>query len=232
MNSEIEKFLKEEKRNKEINNLAEHYPEKKSLVIDYEELEKFNPDLAEELLTSPDEIMGVFEAVLRDMNLPTIIKDPKFHVRFHNLPKEKGYTLMVRDITSDYIGRLISVEGIINKISDILPKVSVATFICNKCGERHYVPQSSQFLTEPISCDSCKMRDFRFIPNDSEWTDIQKLEIQELLELLEGGEEARRIEVWVEDDLTDAATAGDRIRITGMMRLKPPKQKGSVYFKK
>ena len=229
MREKIETFLS--KKKKEINRIAELYPEEKSLFIDYEELERYDRELAEELIQNPDEVISAFEDVLSGLNIPTIVENPKCHVRFHNLPKEKGYSLMVRNITSDYIGKFMAVEGIVNRISDILPKVSVARFYCNKCGELHDEPQPTRFLREPLFCKNCKRRDFRFVPDESEWTDVQRLQIQEPLELLEGGEEARQIEIWAEDDLTGEVTAGDKIAETGIMRLLPPRKKGSVYYK-
>jgi len=229
MKEKIEKFLN--KKKKEINRIAELYPEEKSLLIDYDELEKYDHELAEELIQNPDEVIGAFEDTLSEMNIPTMVENPRFHVRFKNLPKEKGYSLMVRDITSDYIGKFMAVDGVVNRISDVLPKVSVARFYCNKCGESHDEPQPTRFLREPLFCKNCKRRDFRFVPEESEWTDVQRLQIQEPLELLEGGEEARQIEVWAEDDLTGKITAGDKIAETGIMRLLPPRKKGSVYYK-
>ena len=229
MKEKIERFLK--KKKKEINRIAELYPEEKSLLIDYDELEGYDRELAEELIRNPDEIISAFEDVLSGMNIPTIVENPKLHVRFHNLPREKGYSLMIRDITSDYIGKFMAIEGVVNRVSDILPKVSIARFYCNKCGELHDEVQPTRFLREPLFCKNCKRRDFRFVPDESEWTDVQRLQIQEPLELLEGGEEARQIEIWAEDDLTGRATAGDKITETGIMRLLPPRKKGSVYYK-
>jgi len=229
LNERIESFLK--KKKKEIKTLGEHYPEKKSLVLDYEELERFDHGLAEQLTSEPDETIDTFEAVLNGMDVLTLEEKPSFHVRFTNLPKEPGYTLLVREITSEYIGKLIAVEGVVNKIGDVLPKVSKAIFICNRCGERHLEDQETRFLQEPIKCTNCERREFRFVPDDSEFIDIQRLEIQEPMELLKGGEQARRIELWAEDDLTDVVTAGDKIMVVGTVRLIPPKQRGSVYYK-
>jgi len=228
--SKIENFIKKKKL-KEVKKLAEHYPEKKSLLIDYEELERFSPEVAEELIKNPDEIIDLFEQAIYSMEIPTLIESPRYHVRFMNLPKEKGYTLMVKDITSEYVNKLISVEGIVNKSSDVLPKVYNAKFICNKCGEEHFEFQPTRFLREPLMCKNCRKRDFRFVPEDSEWTDVQRLEIQEPLELLRGGEEARRIEIWLEDDLVDLVKPGDKVIITGIVRLRPPQKRGSVYQK-
>lgn len=231
MKDKIEKFL--DKKTKELNSLAEKYPEKKSLFIDWQELERYDHKLAEELVKEPDEIMGLFKKAVLERNIPVleITEEPRFHVRFYNLPREKGYSVMVRDITADYIDRLVAVDGVVNKISDVLPKVAIGHFICNRCNEPHDEPQDKRFLREPLSCKNCRRNDFRFVPEESKWIDIQRLEIQEPLEFLKGGEQARKIEIWTEEDLTDIVTAGDKVIVTGIVRLKPPLKRGSVYFK-
>ncbi len=229
MRDRIEKFLSG--KTKDINEIAEFYPEKKSLFIDYKELERLDGEVADALINTPDEIIHLFSEVLSEMNIPTLADEPRINVRFNNLPDERGYTLRIREITSNYIGKFMAVEGIVNRISDILPKVDVARFYCNKCGEVYDTPQNSRFLTEPIICRNCKKKDFRFVPEESEWTDVQRMQIQEPLELLEGGEEARQIEVWAEDDLTGEVTVGNKINETGIMRLLPPTKRGSVYQK-
>jgi replicative DNA helicase Mcm len=229
MRERIEAFL--QRKTKELNEIAEVYPEKKALFIDYEEFSRFDNEVAEELIKHPDEVIDLFEEVLLGMNIPTMIEKPKIHVRFKNLPKERGYSLMIREITSDYIGRFMAVEGVVNRISDILPKVAVGKFYCNKCNEPNDEVQNTRFLSEPLFCKNCRRRDFRFMPEESVWTDVQRLQVQEPLEMLEGGEESRQIEIWAEDDLTGEVTAGDKITETGIMRLLPPKLKGSVYQK-
>jgi len=227
----VEEFLN--KRTKEINKVAELYPEKKSLFINYEELEKFDHELAEELIANPDNTLKIFEEILKDKIsvVPELMEDLKLNVRFYNLPREKGYTFLIRNIRSENVGKLMAIEGLVNKITDVLPKVYIARFYCNKCNQAHNEPQTTRFLRQPLFCDNCRRREFRFVPEESKWTDIQKLEIQEPLEMLKGGEEARRIELWAEDDLTDLICAGDRAIITGVTRLLPPKKGGSVYHK-
>jgi len=215
----------------EIQQLGEKYPDKKSLILSYNEIETHDTELSDKLIKEPDETLEMFEAVLNEMNIPTVIEESFFHVRVKDLPKVKGYDVLVRELTSDYIGRMVSVEGVVNKIGDVLPKVSTGLFICNRCGERHLEPQSGRLLREPIKCSNCERREFRFVSEESTFIDIQRLEIQEPLELLKGGEQARRIEIWCEDDMTDVVTAGDKIVISGIMRLMPPKQKGAVYYK-
>ncbi|MFH1835661.1 MAG: minichromosome maintenance protein MCM [Methanobacteriota archaeon] len=228
MRDKISAFL--EKKAKEIKKLGEFYPEEKSVLIDFLELENFDTELAESLVSEPDQVLPVFEGLVNEMDIPTVIENPHFNVRFFNLPKEKGYTVMVREITSDYISRFIAVDGIVNKISDVRPKVINAMFVCNACSEHNPERQDTRFLIEPFKCRNCGTKgNFRFLPEVSDFIDTQRLEIQEPLELLKGGEQARRIEIWVEDDITDLVTAGDKVIVTGVVRLNPPKNRGAIY---
>jgi len=225
----IEAFIG--KHQEQLRALGEKYPERKSLILDFEELERFDRDLADRLRKTPDEVMLEFEEVLNNLGILTVVENPKFHIRFRNLPKEKGYTVAVRNITAEYIGKFLAVEGLVNRISDVYPKVQNALFVCNRCDEHNWIAQDKRMLIEPSRCRACGKTDFRFIPEESKWIDVQRLEIQEPLEMLKGGEQARRIELWVEEDMTDLATAGDQVMVTGTVRLKPPKMKGSVYDK-
>ena len=221
------------KKSNDINKIAELYPEVKSLSINYEELEKFDHGLAEGLIANPDDTLEILRNLLKEKIsvAPELMDDLRINVRFYNIPKEKGYTILVRELRSKNVGAMMALDGLVNKITDIFPKIEIGRFYCNKCNESHDEPQATRFLQQPPFCNNCKRREFRFVPEESKLTDIQKLEIQEPLEMLKGGAEARRIEVWVEDDLTDAVCAGDRVVITGIMRLLPPKKGGSVYLK-
>ena len=221
------------KKSNDINKVAEIYPEVKSLLINYEELEKFDHGLAEELIANPDDTLEILQTLLKEKIsvAPELMDDLRINVRFYNIPKEKGYTILVRELRSKNVGAMMALDGLVNKITDIFPKIEIGRFYCNKCNESHDEPQATRFLQQPPFCNNCKRREFRFVPEESKLTDIQKLEIQEPLEMLKGGAEARRIEVWVEDDLTDAVCAGDRVVVTGIMRLLPPKKGGSVYLK-
>jgi len=52
---------------------------------------------------------------------------------------------------------------------------------------------------------------------------------QEPLEALVRGEHAKSIDVWLEDDLTNQLFAGDKVEVTGILRLIPPKGKSTIY---
>lgn len=240
MKEKIEEFIRKKKL-KEIKRIAEQYPEKKSLNIDFQELEKHAVEIAEELILNPDDVFAIFYEAIRELNIPlsenlTFGQDrAKLNVRVFNLPNVPGYTVPIRNINAESVDNFISVEGAITRLSDNKAEVSVGRFYCNKCNEAHDKQQSpsSGSLQEPLFCNNCKRRKFRFEPNRKEtiWIDAQRLEIQEPLEMLRGGEQARTIEVWAEDDLIDLATPGDKIIVTGVVRLLPSKQGSKTYHK-
>lgn len=238
MKERIKRFL--ERKKEDLEKLSERYPEVKSLYVDWQELEKYDEEIAERLINEPDKIIPLFEEVLNEEDFLILdsekIGRPEFHVKFHNLPKEKGYTVMIRDIDSDDIAKFISTDGTINRISEVLPKVYVGKFRCVGCSTLFDVKQTREdrqagFLRQPVRCNNCGKTDFQFLPEQSQWINFQTMEIQEPLELTKGGEQAAKIRVWIEDDLTKKFTPGNKVIVTGVVRLAPPQKRGTVYMK-
>jgi replicative DNA helicase Mcm len=144
---------------------------------------------------------------------------------------------MIRDIDSDDVARFISTDGTINRISEVLPKVYVGKFKCIGCSnpaievKQERADRQAGNLRQPNRCPNCGKTEFQFLPEESRWVNFQTMEIQEPLELTKGGEQASKIRVWIEDDLTKKFTPGNKVIVTGVVRLAPPQKKGTVYTK-
>lgn len=208
---------------KQIYELARDYPKKKSLNVDYYELERYDTDLADALVKKPDTIMEAAQNAL--VAVAHAMPERKFepHVRFFNLPDKD---LMIQDISSRNISELISFKGVITKRNEVLHKVKIATYECLSCGERYKIPLTKKAQV-PQVCEKCKKNTLKLDEDDSYFMDVQRAEAQELLERVKGGAPAARIHLWFEDDLVNVITPGDNIMITGIMRIMPPvKQKG------
>jgi replicative DNA helicase Mcm len=239
MKERIEKFI--DRMKEDLDKLAERYPDTKSLLIDWQTLEKFDDEIADKMFSEPDKILPLFDEVLNSRNLPVLepgeTGTPEFHVKFFNIPKEKGYTVMIRDIDSDDVARFISTDGTINRISEVLPKVYVGKFKCIGCSnpaievKQERADRQAGNLRQPNRCPNCGKTEFQFLPEESRWVNFQTMEIQEPLELTKGGEQASKIRVWIEDDLTKKFTPGNKVIVTGVVRLAPPQKKGTVYTK-
>ena len=45
---------------------------------------------------------------------------------------------MLRAIRAQHIGKLVTIRGIVTRVSDVKPYISVVTYTCDKCGYEVY----------------------------------------------------------------------------------------------
>ncbi|MFA6489613.1 MAG: minichromosome maintenance protein MCM [Candidatus Micrarchaeia archaeon] len=211
-----------------INKLLSEYPVQKSLYVDYEDLERFDRDLADLLVKQPDVMINAAQQALvgsQEVSYATAHPGVQFepHVRFTNMP-ETG--LLIQDISSRNIRELIAVKGVVTKRGPVMHRVNVAVYKCQMCDATTKVLMTKNAQV-PQVCAECKRRALKLEEDSSYFVDIQHAEMQELLERLKGGTPAAAIELWVEDDLVNKLTPGETITIAGIMRLRlPQKNKG------
>ncbi|WP_248299502.1 LAGLIDADG family homing endonuclease [Halorhabdus amylolytica] len=212
----FEEFYRDYYRN-EIGELAQKYPnDQKSLFVDWQDLYRFDPDLAEDYRNKPEQLQEYAEEALRLFDLPIDVKLGQAHVRMTNLPESTD----IREIRADHRGQLVSIQGIIRKATEVRPKITDAAFECQRCGTLSRIPQSTGDFQEPHECQGCERQGpFRINFDQSEFIDAQKLRVQESPEGLRGGETPQNIDVNIEDDITGEVTAGDHVRVTGVLKL-------------
>ena len=203
----------------EIGELAQKYPnEKRSLYVDYDDLYTFDPDLAEDYLSQPDQIQEYAEEALRLYDLPADVKLGNAHVRLMNLPESVDIRgIRVHD---NHIGKLVSVQGIVRKATDVRPKITDSAFECQRCGTMNYIPQADGEFQEPHECQGCERQGpFRINFDQSEFIDAQKIRVQESPEGLRGGETPQSIDMNAEDDITGKVTPGDHVTVAGVLHI-------------
>jgi replicative DNA helicase Mcm len=218
--SDWTRFLKSRYK-KELGELSREYPHRRSLYIDYREIEKFGKagiTLADELLENPGKVLeDVWDTIKSNQLIRTKDgKEPKgINVRFKNLPQKVG----VRHIRSDDINRFISIEGILRKTTEVRPRIIEAVF---KCPAGHFTIKKQKYgkFIEPEGCatDGCTFRKLELLPKRSRFVDSQKLRVQESPEGLRGGEQPQTLDIDVTDDLAGLVSPGDRVVINGILR--------------
>ncbi|MCX6767945.1 MAG: minichromosome maintenance protein MCM [Candidatus Micrarchaeota archaeon] len=219
----------------QILELATAYPEKRSLEVDFGALEKFNPDLADALLASPDENVRASEQAIGRRNAPTS-SGKKFspHVRFFNLPEAKDVNVDVQHLGAEHLNHLVRVEGVISWITDIKPLMKTALWECMHCEATIKTSTEKSAVRVPAVC-KCGRKDFRLVEESSDFLNIQRAQMQEPVEKLRGNVPTSQIQLWIEDDLTNEVAPGEKFVVTGILRLKPSekggKGKNSVYEK-
>ena len=225
---ELEDFFKDNYK-QDLEKLAGWWPEKNSIEVDYSLLEKHSPEIADDLIENPDMILKASEEAIASMGLVNIEGDLVTPcVRFFNLPQH----LLIRNINSTHINKFISIEGVLTKITDVRPKIELAVFECLHDGRKITVDQGGELfgkLNEPVRCPQCERNAFKLVLDETRFTDMQKMQVQEPLEALVRGEQAKSIDIWMEGDLTNKLFPGDKVEITGILRLIPPKHKSAVY---
>ncbi len=189
------------------------------LLIDFLELSTYDPDLATELLDSPEETIKAIEKSIEQFDLEGL---SNFRVRFHNLPQSQK--IMVRDIRSKHINKMLFVDGLVRQKSDVRPQVTSARFECPMCGNIMNVLQLEGTFKEPTRC-GCG-RKGKFIMLDKELVDAQGIVLEEASESLEGGEQPKRINVLLKDDLVSPlsekrTSPGSKVEVIGIVKEVP-----------
>ncbi len=193
--------------------ILEKYPDERSLNVDYNALELFDPDLADLLIDKPEEVIQAAQIAIK--NIDPLVKDADIHIRFANLTN----IIPLKTLLSKYIGTFVSADGIVRKTDEIRPRIETGVFECRGCMRLHEVEQtSSNTIIEPSLCSECGGRSFRLLQEESKYIDTQTARMQEPLENLSGGSEPKQMLMVLEDDLVDKLNPGDKVRITGTLR--------------
>jgi replicative DNA helicase Mcm len=192
---------------------------KKSIPIDFSKLIKFDPELSEEILENPEDLIKACELTLSDFDVSKSDDQKRIHIRFFNLPKSQN--MLVRNIRSEHIGRFIHIEGVVRQKSDVRPQVTTARFECPACGNIISVIQLDTKFKEPSRC-GCG-RKGKFFLLSKELVDAQGIVLEEASENLEGGEQPKRMNVFLKEDLvsplSDKKTnPGTKITVNGYVK--------------
>jgi len=211
MNERLVEFLHRKEVLKELRRLAA--AGQKSLVIEFDSLLSFNMDLAKVLIDSPADFIDTADKILTD-----ITKLPGMRLRLKSLDK----SIPIRKIRAENVGNFIQVDGLLKRVGEVKPELKEAVFKCLRCGEENRVPQIDEVYREPLACENpnCGKRGpFKLLIESSEFRDWQSLMLQERPEELRGGQIPRLIDVIVKDDFVDKAVPGNRVIMTGTLRV-------------
>lgn len=183
------------------------------IYLNFPDIVEFSPTLSELLLEKPSETIAIMEDALDSTGL---VKNPR--IRFRDLPKS-AY-IDIRKIRSKHLNQMLCIEGIVRQASDVRPQVTNAKFECPNCGAKLSVLQIDSKFTYPSRC-SCQWRGpFQIL--SKEMVDTQRVVIEESPDALEGGEQPRKITIWLKEDLVDPrmeerTTPGSRVKVYGTL---------------
>ena len=188
--------------------ILEKYPDKRSLNVDYNVLEIFDPYLADLLIDKPEEVIQAAQIAIK--NIDPLVKDANIHIRFENLSN----IIPLQNLNSNYISSFVSVDALIEEVDKPTPRIETGVFECRGCMRLHEVEQTSNnTIIEPSLCSECGGRSFRLLQEESKYMNIQKL-------IIGSNDTSRKLIVILDDDLTswDDYNMGQYIRFTGTLK--------------
>ncbi|HJZ19296.1 MAG TPA: minichromosome maintenance protein MCM [Candidatus Nanoarchaeia archaeon] len=187
------------------------------LYLDFIKISEFSNGLSDVILSGPEETLRLMELAIEESGLISDVR-----IRLFNLPESQD--IKVRNLRSKHLNELIVIEGIIRQASDVRPQVVNAKFECPSCGTIISVLQMEKKFHEPTRC-SCGRRG-GFALKSKEMVDTQRLVIEESPESLTGGEQPKKLNVFVKEDLVEPkmeekTTPGSRIKVIGILKEVP-----------
>ena len=202
--------------------VADKYPEERSLEVSFGQIEGADTPLADLLLEKPEEVLQAGARAMRELIPVAGPESEGLRLRVTGLPGTAVRS--VREIRESDLQRFLAIDGIVRKATEVRPQIRDAVFSCLACrSEIHELQDDgSPVLREPLECPSCgkpagRTR-FRLLPERSTYIDSQRIEIQENPESLKGGAHPQGLAVLLTEDLTGRVLPGNRVIVNGVLK--------------
>jgi len=204
----------------------------KSLVVDFGDLLRYNDDLANKVLQSPDSALASFRtAAFETMRSENVLYADK--VRRDLVVRMRGISDQVplRKVDTSFLDRMLAVSGMVVRTSELRPLVVDAAWVCPN-GHTTIQEQDDLQLEKPPRCELCgEARNFELDRKQSRFIDFQIVRIQELPEELPPGQLPQFFDVNLEGDIVNTARPGDRVVLTGILRAVPDYSPGQLRMR-
>jgi DNA replicative helicase MCM subunit Mcm2 (Cdc46/Mcm family) len=206
--------------------LHDRFPEERSLEISFGQIDSSDTGLADLLLERPEEVVRAGEQAMREL-LPVLGPDSEgLRIRVVGLPVTAHR--LIRAIRETDLNRLLAIDGIVRRVTEVRPQIRDAVFECVACRTKfHELQDEASFVfREPLECPESQggcgktqgRTRFRLVAEDSTYVDAQRIEIQEHPETLRHGAHPQGLSVLLTEDLTGRVLPGNRIVLNGVLK--------------
>ena len=200
----------------------------KYIVVDYNDLVLF-PVIESHFNENPDQILDAFSRAIKEIlkeRFPDYAEKIKHDIRARiaNFPVQRS----LRQINSEIITKMTSVSGMVVRSSEVKPLAKEVTYKCLDGHISKFTLLDGMSLNASVKCQTpnCKHTSLAIIPKASRFIDFQILRLQELPEDLPPGQLPHYVNVSIKQDLVDYARPGDRIVLTGIVRIEQERISG------
>lgn len=205
--------------------LADSYPDKRSLFIQFKSFERFNQEAADALLDNPKEVLWAAQESLHRLDIPLDVDLDRAAVRITHLPPTAR--LKARNLREYHPGKFVALEGMVRMASKVFDAITEVYVTCQRCGTGFFTKparvKSNTIRCPNASCD--RPGPFLKDLDRSRWVAKRIIQLQENPEGLKGGELPETIGVILTADLVENISPGNRVVVNGIVRLMEIKSK-------
>ncbi|GBN36275.1 DNA replication licensing factor mcm5-A [Araneus ventricosus] len=225
--------------------LKQHYNLKQYWIeVSVEDLTSFDEVLGEKLNKQPTEFLPVFEEAVKEVADEITRPRPEGEEEVQDIQvtlRSNADPILLRDLKSDHISKLVQVPGIIIAASNVQAKATCISIQCRSC--REIVPKirikpGLDGYNLPRRCNSdqttgqprCPVDPYFILPDKCECVDFQVLKMQESPDFVPHGEMPRHIQLYCDRNLCERVVPGNRVTVLGIYSIKKvsrPKRGGA-----
>nr|CAB3263693.1 DNA replication licensing factor MCM4 [Phallusia mammillata] len=191
------------------------------LDVNCAHLKTFDADLYRQLICYPQEVIPTFDMAINEMffaKYPDIALSHQIQVKPFNAERTKN----MRSLNPEDIDQLITISGMVIRLSSLIPEMREGFFRCNVCHHEVSVEIERGRIAEPTICAQCKTSySMSLIHNRSLFTDRQLIKLQEAPDDMPAGQTPHAVGLHAYGDLVDSVQPGDRVVVTGVYRAQP-----------
>lgn len=146
-------------------------------------------------------------------------------------PSEQSHSIVkplaVRDMKAELIGNLITLRGIVTRVSDVKPAVQVNAYRCDRCGAENFQEVKSKNFMPLLECrsqrcivDKVKGRLY-MLSRASKFMAFQEARVQELSNQVPIGHIPRSISIHLTGNIVRSLSPGDVVDVSGIFTPTP-----------
>ena len=195
---------------------------KSTIYVDFQHVKERDWELADaielEYYRFEPYLRHSLQDVLSEMNQSYVYDIDKgqreFFISFYNL----AHVDRIRAMTTEKIGKLMSISGTVTRTSEVRPELLYGSFMCRKCSTMHLFVEQQYSYTLPPICKNQECKDapeWQLIADKCTFVDWQKLRVQENADEIPPGSMPRCIDVICRNEVVEVAKAGDKVVFTG-----------------
>ncbi|XP_018653176.1 putative dna replication licensing factor MCM4 [Schistosoma mansoni] len=192
-----------------------------ALDIDCEHLRSARPDLYTQLVTFPKEVIPACDAATHALFLDRFREvqlERSIQIRPFNCARSRD----LRSLDPDDLDQLVTVSGLVIRLSPLIPEMMRAEFKCAICGAMTSVPCERGRIAEPEACIRChSAHTAQLQHNRCLFVDKQMIKLQESPENMPASQTPHTVLMYAHEELVDKIQPGDRVIVTGIYRAIP-----------